>query len=97
MSDSYVYTRVSGLMPLAMSLGALAVVVLHIVFFGAGHEADEGAAAHIFQLLIAAQLPIIAFFLFRWLPRYGVQALKVFTVQLLGIAVALAPVWYFHL
>ena len=34
----------------------------HAAIFGIVHEADEGAAAHIFQLLMATQLPLVAFF-----------------------------------
>ena len=35
----------SALIPLAMSLAALAVVLGHVAMFGAAREADEGAAA----------------------------------------------------
>ena len=35
-----------------MSFAALAMVLGHAAMFGVVHEADEGTAAHIFQLLI---------------------------------------------
>lgn len=38
-------------------------------------EGDEGAAAHIFQLLLAAEVPIAAFFAIKWLPRFPGQAI----------------------
>ena len=37
--------------------------------YGAVREADEGTRAPIFQLLMATQMPIIAFFAIKWLPR----------------------------
>jgi hypothetical protein len=51
----------SAFLPLAMSLAALFLVVGHAAIFGIVHEADEGAAAHIWQILMAAQLPILAY------------------------------------
>jgi hypothetical protein len=56
-------------LPVAMSLAALALVLGHAAIFGVVHEADEGAAAHIFQLLMVAQAPIVVFFAIKWLPK----------------------------
>ena len=83
--------------PLAMSLMALTLVVGHLVLFGTAREADEGAAAHLFQLLIVGQLPFIAFFAIRWLSHMQSAALKVIVLQAVAIAAACVPVWYFHL
>jgi hypothetical protein len=38
-------------LPVAMSCTALAIVVSHLAIFGVAREADEGTAAHLFQLL----------------------------------------------
>jgi hypothetical protein len=43
-----------------MSLAALALVLGHVAIAGPGREADEGTAAHVFQLLMIAQVPIAA-------------------------------------
>ena len=83
----------SAYVPIAMSLAALATVVLHVARFGAAREPDEGAAAHIWQLLMAAQLPIIAFFAIRWLPQAPKEALVVLALQLAAVLAALAPVF----
>ena len=40
----------SAFIPVAMSLVALAIVLGHVAMFGAAREADEGAAAHLWQL-----------------------------------------------
>jgi len=54
---------------LIMSVVAIAIVYGHAAVFGIVHEADEGTPAHIFQLLIALQIPIVAFFAVSWLLR----------------------------
>ena len=87
----------SAFLPVAMSLGALGVVLGHVVLFGAGREADEGAAAHIFQLLMAAQVPIVAFFAIRWLPQSPRPALSVLALQVAAAIAALAPVYLLNL
>ncbi len=51
----------SAFLPVLMSLGALLTVLAFLSIYGVIHEIDEGTAAHIWQLLMAAQLPIIAF------------------------------------
>jgi hypothetical protein len=72
----------SAWIPLAMSLTALAVVLGHAAVFGIVHETDEGAAAHIWQILMALQLPMVAYFLIKWLPRKPKESLLV--LALLG-------------
>ena len=52
----------SAWLPIAMSFVALAMVVGCIAMFGAVREPDEGAAAHIWQLLMAMQVPVVALF-----------------------------------
>jgi len=42
----------SAFLPLAMSLTALGLVLGHVAIYGVVHEADEGAAAHLWQLLM---------------------------------------------
>ena len=80
-----------------MSLTALAVVLAHVAIFGAAREADEGAAAHLWQLLMAAQLPLLVFFGIRWLPRSPKQALLVMALQAGAAVAAIAPVWFLKL
>ena len=87
----------SAFVPLAMSFAALATVLLHLARFGVTHEADEGAAAHIWQLLMAAQIPVIAFFAIKWLPQAPKEALAVLALQLGAVLAALAPVFLLEL
>ena len=67
----------SAYLPLTMSLAALALVLGHAAIFGIIHEVDEGAAAHIWQMLMAAQLPIVAYFILKWLPKRPRESLQV--------------------
>lgn len=85
------------MLPIAMSFTALAVVVIHIALYGVARETDEGTAAHLWQLLMAGQIPIIGYFLFRWLPRTPSKTLRVFAVQVASALVACAPVYWLHL
>ena len=87
----------SALVPIAMSLLALAIVVIHVVTFGTAREADEGAAAHLWQILMAGQLPVIAWFAIKWLPRAPKSAALTLGLQLAAALAACAPVYFLHL
>jgi len=80
-----------------MSVTALAIVLIHIVRFGTAREADEGTSAHLWQILMAGQVPIIAFFAIRWLPRNPKPALLILAVQAIAGIAALGPVYYLGL
>ena len=85
----------SAFLPVAMSLAALAIVIIHIVRFGTAREADEGTSAHLWQILMAGQLPIIAFFAITSLPRRPRVGLVVLALQIVAALAAMAPVFYF--
>ena len=89
--------RPSAFLPLAMSFAALATLVVHVAIFGIAREVDEGAAAHIWQLLMAGQVPIVAFFAIRWLPKTPRQALPILALQVGAALAAMAPVFFLHL
>jgi hypothetical protein len=86
----------SAFLPIAMSLLAAGVVLPHLVFVGAAPQQDEGAAAHLWQLLMAGQLPVILFFAIRWLPLAPRSALAVLALQGGAAVAALAPVFLLH-
>ena len=83
----------SAFLPLAMSCAALATVLGYLAIFAVLGQPDEGTAAHIFQLLLAGQLPIVAFFGIRWLPRAPREALAVLALQAGAGLAAIAPVF----
>jgi hypothetical protein len=83
-----------GSLPVAMSLGALAMIVWFVAVHGVAHQPDEGAQAHLWQLLVAGQVPLMAYCAFRWLPRARRPALLDLALQAAAIMlVAVAPLW----
>ena len=94
--DPLAFRRPSAVAPIVMSITALALVLLNIALFGLPTlraQTDEGAAAHIFQLLIALQMPVIAWHAIRWLWRTPQTALLVLGAQIVAAIAALAPVY----
>ena len=83
--------------PIAMSAMAFSMTVLHLLRFGAVHEADEGVSAHVFQLLMLAQLPIIGVFAVKFMPNEPRNACATMAIQLGAALLALTPVWWFGL
>jgi len=89
--------RPTAFLPVALSLAALTLVLAHIALYGITHQPDEGAAAHLWQLLMALQLPIIAFFAIRYVPQQPRQASLILAIQLLSALLACAPVYFLKL
>ncbi len=102
-SFGVVVRKPSAFLPLAMSVTALALLGGAYVFgLATGHgglvrEPDEGSIAHLWQLLMAGQLPLLAFFAIKWLPRAPRQTLYVLALQAGAVLAALAPVYFLHL
>jgi hypothetical protein len=89
--------RPSAFIPVAMSLTALAVLLGSIAIFGVVHETDEGATAHIWQILMAGQMPVLAFFAIKWLPRAPKPTLCVLSLQVVAALASMAPVFFLGL
>lgn len=83
----------SAVVPMAMSLAALGVVIGHVAMAGIARQADEGAAAHSWQLLMATQSLVLIFFAVKWLPRAPRQTLGVIALQAIAAVAAMAPVF----
>jgi len=88
--------RPSALFPVVMSAAALSIVLGYAVMFGVAPQADEGIAAHTWQILMVGQFPIIAFHVIKWLPTQSKQTLLVLALQLGAALAAIFPVWWFH-
>ncbi|MES2178635.1 MAG: hypothetical protein V4550_12320 [Gemmatimonadota bacterium] len=93
MGFSKMIRQPSALAPLIMSLAALATVGLHVARFGTQPQADEGAAAHIWQLLMAAQFFVISYFAIKWFPRAPKETLMMLALHLAAGLAAAAPVF----
>jgi hypothetical protein len=79
--------------PIVMSTTALLILLIHIAKYGYGTEVDEGAAAHLWQLLMVGQIPVIFFFLVRRLRTQSLATIEVLGLQILAAALSCAPVF----
>jgi hypothetical protein len=82
----------SAFLPIALSLGAVALVLGQIALVGGARQADESTAARLWQLLMAGQVPIIAFFAIKYLPQKLKPAVLILSLQVLAVLAACAPV-----
>ena len=81
-------------LPVAMSIGALAMIVWYVAAHGVVSQPDEGAQAHLWQLFVAGQVPVMAYFALTWLPRATRSALIVLALQAAAaMLLAVAPLW----
>jgi len=78
-----------------MSVTALSIVLSYAAMFGIARQADEGTAAHMWQLLMAGQIPFVAFFVFKWFPTEPKRASLVLALQIGAALAAMFPVWWF--
>lgn len=83
--------RVAGILPLVFS-GLAFVVVIANVIAGVPPQPDEDASAHLWQLLMAAQLPLLLIFVVTADWRKRSTALLI-SAQLFAIGLACFPVW----
>src|SRR3954466_5423489 len=81
MSMQNAIIRPSAFLPLAMSLAALVTIGVHIAIAGTAPQADEGTAAHLWQLLMAGQIPIVMFNAIKWLPLSPRPTLQILAAQ----------------
>ncbi len=89
-----VLKRPSAYLPLIMSAAGLALVLVHAARYGIVHDADEGTSAHLFQILMVAQVPIVAFFAITWLPQSPKPALLILALQAVAGIAAFAAVYF---
>jgi hypothetical protein len=84
----------SAWLPIGMSFTALVLLVGYIAFFGMPQSSakDEGSAARLFQILMAGQLPIIAFFIFKYLRKERKPAAQILLIQSLCAFMVFASV-----
>ncbi len=83
----------SGFIPLLMSLVAMATIVVHLAVHGTARQPDEGAAARLWQLLMAGQIPVIIYFAARWVSESPRRGLLVLAIQIAAWIAAAAPIF----
>jgi peptidoglycan/LPS O-acetylase OafA/YrhL len=82
----------SALLPIALSLAALALIVVYVALFGVVRSEDEGVPARLFQLLMVGQALAVAIFAVRWIPRAPRPAIGVVALQVLAVAVPIVSI-----
>ena len=97
MENENLLKKPSAWLPVLMSIAAVALPLIYVAMFGVVHETDEGVGAHLWQLLMALQIPIVLFFAVKWLPHNPAKGFIVLAIQAIAYVAALFPVWYFQL
>jgi hypothetical protein len=98
MTLSVLLKKPSAFAPVVMSLAAVSLIaatvagVVPVPPVVTGTHRDEAAPARLFQILMLLQLPIIAVFAARWLPRAPRPALLVLLWQLAAAAIPIATI-----
>ena len=90
------FKQPSAWIPLVMSLAALLLILGYVAIFGIVHNEDEGLPAHIFQLIMTAQVPIATWFAIKWLPKRTTQALTVLAAQAVCWIIPILVVFWFE-
>ena len=97
-SVKVLFKRPSAIIPIALSLGVLAALLVSFAIFGFPHrEADEGTAAHLFQIWLVLEVIGVAFFAIRYLPQKPMQAFLILALQVVAVIAACAPVFLLNL
>ena len=82
----------SAWLSLVLSFLAIGLIVAHVTFVGVARQADEGAEARIFQVLMLFDVLVIGAFAVRWLPAAPKAASAIVALQLLMAAIPLITI-----
>ena len=97
-SNGALFRRPSAVIPIALALGALAAMLISFAIFGVPHrEADEGTAAHLFQIWLVLEVIGVTLFAIRYLPQKPKQAMLILALQIATVIAACAPVFLLNL
>ena len=92
--NNSLFKQPSAWIPLLMSFAALTMILVYVAMFSIVHNQDEGAPAHIFQLIMLAQLPIAGYFAVKWLPRRPKQSLLVLAALAVAWLIPIVTIIY---
>jgi hypothetical protein len=88
----------SAWIPIALSLTVLMTMLISFATNGLPtRQADEGAAAHLFQIWLVLEGLMIGYFAIQWLTRKPSQAIWILGLQIAAVLAACAPVYYLQL
>lgn len=95
--DRQKVNRISGIAPIVLSLVAFGVVTVAVLTGSETGNADEGTIAHIFQLLIVAEVPFILVFVATAEWKSVIRVVGLIALQAAALVLAFAPVAFFKL
>lgn len=89
----------SSWVPIAMSVVAIALILGYVAIFGVNKRpnADEGAPARLFQLLMFSQLFVISYFIATNFPKKPKETAIIFLLQILAAASAVGLIFFLEL
>jgi hypothetical protein len=94
---SSIIKQPSAWIPIALSFGVLLIMFASFALSGTPtHQADEGTAAHLFQIWLVVEVAMIGFFGVTWLPKKPLSASLILIVQIVAVLAACAPIRYFN-
>jgi len=87
--------RVSAVLPPILSAAAVGLILFAMTTGWGQGKGDEGAAAHIFQIMMALQLPVIALFLATadWRVRRPILGAVMVQIAAIGVVFAVGA-WF---
>lgn len=73
-------------------------MLISFTMFGIPHrQADEGTAAHLFQIWLVIEVLLIAFFAIKWIPQKPKQGFIISAMQIVAALAACTPVFILNL
>lgn len=83
--------------PPAISFLNTLFLLFYVAFFGNSHHEDEGIPAHIFQLLVFAQIFLAIVFLIKWFSKKPKEAITIFILQIFAALIPFSVVYLLEL
>ena len=88
----------SAWVPIELSALVLLTEIYFLKFGGVPQpQADEGAAAHLFQIWLVIEFVAVLLFAVRWVPKKPFPATRILIIQIAAALGGTVPVFYFHL
>lgn len=79
-----------------MSVFCIGMMLLHVARFGTLRQDEEGTEAHLFQALMALQVPLILLFAGKWWPSRRRETLVILSLQAFPMLVAFLLLYLFE-
>ena len=97
---SLLIKKPSAWLPIAIPLAFLAYILTYLAIQGVptpDPNADEGTAAHLFQLWLVLEPFMLGFFALKWFSKSPKQTALILSIQIVAALAACAPVFLLKL